>query len=35
MSSIALFSDLYNYYLYAGKANMRKSFNGLTGIVVN
>ena len=35
MSSIALFSDLYNYYLYAKRANMRKSFNGLTGIVVN
>ena len=35
MSSIVLFSDQYNYYLYAGRADMRKSFDGLTGIVVN
>ncbi len=35
MSAIALFSDLYNYYLYAGWADMRKSFDGLSGIVVN
>ena|SRR2546425_3684308 len=35
MSAIALFSDLYNYYLYAGMANMRKSFDGLSGIVIN
>lgn len=35
MSAIALFSDVYNYYLYAGRADMRKSFDGLTGIVVN
>lgn len=35
MSAIALFSDLYNYYLYAGAASMRKSFDGLSGIVVN
>ena len=35
MSAIALFSDLYNYYLYAGTANMKKSFDGLTGIVIN
>lgn len=35
MSSIALFNDLYNYYLYAGRADMRKSFDGLSGIVVN
>jgi transposase len=35
MSAIALFSDLYNYYLYAGRADMRKSFDGLSGIVVN
>lgn len=35
MSSIALFSDLYNFYLYAGRADMRKSFDGLSGIVVN
>lgn len=35
MSSIALFSDLYNYFLYAGRADMRKSFDGLSGIVIN
>ena len=35
MSAIALFSDLYNYYLYAGTASMRKSFDGLSGIIVN
>src|SRR5215210_7266557 len=35
MSAIALFSDLYNYYLYAGHADMRKSFDGLSGIVIN
>jgi transposase len=35
MSAITLFSDVYNYYLYAGRADMRKSFDGLTGIVVN
>ncbi len=35
MSAIALFSDVYNYYLYAGRADMRKSFNGLTGIIIN
>lgn len=35
MSSIALFNDLYNYYLYATGTDMRKSFDGLSGIVVN
>lgn len=35
MSSIALFNDLYNYFLYAGSVNMRKSFDALSGIVVN
>jgi transposase len=35
MSNIILFSDLYNYYLYCGRADMRKSFDGLSGIVVN
>lgn len=35
MSAIALFSDVYNFYLYAGRADMRKSFDGLTGIIVN
>jgi transposase len=35
MSSIALFSDLHNYYLYAGWADMRKSFDGLSGIILN
>ena len=35
MSAVALFSDLYNYFLYAGRADMRKSFDGLSGIVVN
>lgn len=33
MSSIALFSDLYNFYLYAGTASMRKSFDALSGMV--
>lgn len=35
MSAIALFSDVYNYYLYACGADMRKSFDALSGIVVN
>ena len=35
MSSIALFSDHHKYFLYAGRADMRKSFDGLSGIVVN
>lgn len=35
MSNLALFSDYYNYFLYAGRASMRKSFDGLSGIVLN
>ena len=35
MSSLVLFSDQHNYFLYAGRANMRKSFDGLSGIVRN
>lgn len=35
MSNIVLFNDLYNYFLYAGFADMRKSFDALGGIVVN
>lgn len=35
MSSIALFTDRYNYHLYAGYADMRKTFDGLSGIVIN
>ncbi len=35
MSNIVLFSDLHNYFLYAGRADMRKSFDGLSGIIVN
>ncbi len=33
MSSIVLFSDYYNYYLHAGRTSMRKSFDGLCGII--
>jgi transposase len=33
MSSIVLFSDQYNYYLRSGPTNMRKSFDGLCGII--
>lgn len=35
MSSLALFSDHHNYFLYSGRADMRKSFDGLSGIVLN
>ena len=35
MSNIALFTDRYRYFLYAGAADMRKSFTGLCGIVIN
>jgi len=35
MSAIALFTDLHKYYLYEGRADMRKSFDGLCGIVQN
>jgi transposase len=33
MSSIVLFSDQYNYYLHSGSTSMRKSFDGLCGII--
>lgn len=35
MSSLALFTDRYRYFLYGGSADMRKSFAGLCGIVIN
>ena len=35
MSSIVLFSDHHNYFLYSGRVSMRKSFDGLSGIVEN
>jgi transposase len=35
VSNIAIFSDHYNYYLYAGSVSMRRSFDGLSGIVLN
>lgn len=35
MSAIALLTDYHNYYLYAGHADMRKSIDGLCGIVQN
>ncbi len=35
MSSLVLLSDHHNYFLYSGRADMRKSFDGLSGIVVN
>src|SRR6266566_1758301 len=35
MSAIALLTDYHSYYLYAGHTDMRKSFNGLSGIVRN
>jgi len=35
MSSLVLFSDHHNYFLYSGFASMRKSFDGLSGIVLN
>ena len=33
MSRIVLFSDQYNYYLHASPTSMRKSFDGLCGII--
>jgi hypothetical protein len=33
MSSIVLFSDQYNYFLYSSPTSMRKSFDGLCGII--
>lgn len=35
MSSLVLFSDHHNYFLYASHTSMRKSFDGLSGIVLN
>jgi len=35
MSSIVLLSDRHHYYLYSGNADMRKQFDGLSGIVRN
>jgi transposase len=35
MSAIALLTDHHSYYLYAGRADMKKSFDGLCGIVRN
>ena len=35
MSAIALLTDSHNYYLYAGYTDMRKSIDGLCGIVYN
>lgn len=35
MSSIALLTDHHQYYLYKGSADMRKSIDGLSGIVYN
>ena len=33
MNSLILLSDAYTYYLYAGRTDMRKSFDGLCGVV--
>ena len=35
MSAIALLTDHHSYYLYNGSADMRKSIDGLCGIVYN
>lgn len=35
MSAIALLTDHYRYYLYGSPTDMRKSFDGLCGIVQN
>jgi transposase len=35
MSRIALFGDQHNYFLYAGRADLRKSFDALSGILRN
>jgi transposase len=35
MSAIALLTDYHNYYLYTGHTDMKKSFDGLCGIVRN
>ena len=33
MSSIVLFSEQYNYFMYCSPTSMRKSFDGLCGII--
>jgi transposase len=35
MSAIALLTDHHSYFLYSGSADMRKSIDGLCGIVYN
>lgn len=35
MSAIALLTDHHSFYLYSGSADMRKSIDGLCGIVYN
>lgn len=35
MSAIILLTDYHNYYLYNGYADMRRSIDGLSGIVQN
>jgi transposase len=35
VSNIVIFGDQYNYYLYAASVSMRRSFDGLSGIVLN
>jgi transposase len=35
MSAIALLTDHHQYFLYTGSADMRKSIDGLCGIVYN
>lgn len=35
MSAIALLTDQHTYYLYEGRVDMRRSFDGLCGIVQN
>jgi transposase len=35
MSAIALLTDFHFYYLYSGSTDMRKSIDGLCGIVYN
>ena len=35
MSAIALLTDHHRYYLYSGFINMKKSFDGLCGIICN
>lgn len=35
MSNLALFTDRYRYFLYTHPTDMRKSFIGLCGIIIN